>query len=64
MYEICYNAKEAGNVNDPRITFNTDAFDAKCPCFEMRKELTTPREPGSPAFPAVCGNCKWYSVQM
>jgi len=66
LREICYNAREAGLTEfDPGITFNADAgyWGEKCPGFAMRKELITPKQPGSPAFPAVCGNCRWYSIQ-
>jgi len=57
--EICYNTRRVGQLEDPRITY----LDNVCPRFEMRKELTTPKRPGSPAFLPVCGNCRWYSVQ-
>lgn len=68
VYEICYNARDNGMLDDPRITFDTDADqtqDSSLPScgFEFRKELITPRDPGCPALPQVCGNCKWYSVQ-
>jgi len=61
MHEICYNARNAGVIDDPRVDFDTPAND--CKGFNMRKELTTPKQPGSPAFPMVCGNCQYYSVQ-
>lgn len=60
--QICYNAEEAGLIGDPRVGYN--GRPATCSVYALRMELGTPKEPGSPAFPAVCGNCRWYSVQM
>jgi len=60
-YEICYNARKVGMIDDLRVNFDTPVDG--CKGFKMRKELTTPKQPGSPAFPTVCGNCQHYSVQ-
>ena len=61
LYEICYNDRKMGMIDDPRTNFDTPVGD--CKGFQMRKELPTPKQPGSPAFPIVCGNCRYYSVQ-
>jgi len=53
MVEICYNAKEAGMIDDPRTSYNNPV--RGCKLYKPRHKF--------PKQPKVCGNCKWYSVQ-
>lgn len=55
--QICYNAREAGLIDDPRIEYYSQPCHLFYPkdCFATVEELRR--------MPDVCGNCKWYSVQ-
>ena len=54
LVEICYNAREAGMIDDPRTTFDMPI--GACKHYGPRHKC--------PQEPRVCGNCTWYSVQQ
>lgn len=53
LVEICYNARETGMIDDPRVTWDSPIP----PCKHYEPKHNCPQEA------KVCGNCKWYSVQ-
>lgn len=53
MDQICYNAKETGMIDDPRVVWDTPTP----PCKHYKPKHNYPQEV------EVCGNCNWYTVQ-